>query len=208
MSVNTITVNTTPVNTTQASPTPTAAPITAPIVALVGLCGTGKSEACAYLESLGYNIIYFGGTVVGEVQRRGIAVNPENEKTVREELRATHGMAAMAHINLPKIRALLNETKLVAIDGLYSMGELDVLRSELGAALKLLAIHAPKALRYERLGQRPVRAMTPEQVDARDAFEVKNLDKAGPIALADAHVINDGDRAHLLLKLASAYQSL
>ena len=179
-----------------------------PIVALVGLCGTGKSEACAYLESLGYRIIYFGGTVVGEVQRRGMAVTPDNEKTVREELRATHGMAAMAHINLPKVQALLADGQCVAIDGLYSMGELDVLRSALGANLKLLAIHAPKALRYERLGKRPIRAMTRDQVDARDTFEVCNLDKAGPIALADAHVVNDGDRADLLNKLAAVYQGL
>jgi dephospho-CoA kinase len=179
-----------------------------PIIALVGLCGTGKSEACAFLESQGYTVIYFGGTVVGEVQRRGMDVNPANEKLVREELRATHGMAAMAHINLPKIQTLLAEGKDVAIDGLYSMGELEVLRSELGARLKLLAIHAPKALRYERLGKRAVRAMTPQQVDERDLFEVKNLDKAAPIALADAHVVNDGDRADLLVKLARAYAGL
>jgi dephospho-CoA kinase len=88
------------------------------------------------------------------------------------------------------------------------MGELDVLRTELGTRLKLLAIHAPKALRYERLGKRPVRAMTAQQVDERDMFEVNNLDKAAPIALADAHVVNDGDRAELLGKLAAAFVGL
>ncbi len=181
---------------------------TQPIIALVGLCGTGKSEACAFLESQGYTVIYFGGTVVGEVARRGLPVNPDNEKMVREELRATHGMAAMAHINLPKIRTLLEAGKSVAIDGLYSMGELDVLRQELGSALKLIAIHAPKALRYQRLGQRPVRPMTPQQVDARDMFEVQNLDKAAPIALADAHVVNDADKKALLSRLSDAYNSL
>jgi dephospho-CoA kinase len=135
-----------------------------------------------------------------------LAVNPANEKLVREQLREAHGMAAMAHINLPKIQALLREGKDVAIDGLYSMGELEVLRTELGTRLKLLAIHAPKTLRYERLGKRPVRAMTAQQVDERDAFEVNNLDKAGPIALADAHVVNDGDKAQLLAKLSQATQ--
>jgi dephospho-CoA kinase len=179
-----------------------------PIIALVGLCGTGKSEACAFLESKGYTIIYFGGTVVGEVQRRGMDVNPENEKAVREALRATHGMAAMAHINLPKVQALLGAGQAVAIDGLYSMGELDVLRSQFGTRLKLLAIHAPKALRYARLSQRPVRPMTAQQVDDRDLFEVKNLDKAGPIALADAHIVNDGDRAQLLNQLHKVFETL
>lgn len=179
-----------------------------PIIAMVGLCGTGKSEACAFLESQGYTVIYFGGTVVGEVLRRGLPVNPENEKTVREELRAAHGMAAMAHLNLPKINDLLAQGKAVAIDGLYSMGELEVLRATFGSSLKLLAIHAPKALRYERLGQRPVRPMTAAQVDARDLFEVQNLDKAAPIALADAHVVNDEGKNVLLAKLARVYQNL
>ena len=178
-----------------------------PIIALVGLCGTGKSEACAFLESKDYEVVYFGGTVVGEVKRRGLAVNPANEKAVREELRATHGMAAMAHINLPTIQAMLAAGKRVAIDGLYSMGELDVLRAAFGARLKLLAIHAPRALRYARLGARPVRPMSPQQVDERDSFEVQNLDKAAPIALADAHVVNDADRETLLRRLVLAYDT-
>jgi dephospho-CoA kinase len=176
-----------------------------PTIALVGLCGTGKSEACAFLESQGYTVIYFGGTVVAEVVRRGLPVNPSNEKAVREELRAVHGMAAMAHINLPKIQALRQAGRTVAIDGLYSMGELEVLRNELGATLKLLAIHAPKHLRYQRLGQRTVRPMTAQQVDERDLFEVQNLDKAAPIALADAHVVNDQGKDVLLNRLKAVH---
>lgn len=179
-----------------------------PIIALVGLCGTGKSEACAFLESQGYTVIYFGGTVVNEVVRRGLPVNPSNEKFVREALRASHGMAAMAHINLPKIQALLQEGHMVAIDGLYSMGELEVLRAKWGTALRLLAIHAPKHLRYQRLGQRTVRPMTAQQVDERDLFEVQNLDKAAPIALADVHVVNDEDKAVLLSRLEAAHREL
>ncbi len=179
-----------------------------PIIALVGLCGTGKSEACAYLESHGYTLIYFGGTVVEEVERRGLTVNPENEKLVREDLRSTYGMAAMAHINLPKIRALLLDEHAVAIDGLYSMGELEVLRHEFDDRLKLLAIHAPKTLRYQRLGKRPVRPMTQQQVDDRDLFEVRNLDKAAPIALADAHIVNDGDKTQLQSALSKNFDAL
>jgi dephospho-CoA kinase len=179
-----------------------------PIIALVGLCGTGKSEACTYLAAQGYTLIYFGGTVVEEVQRRGLSINPENERLVREELRKTYGMAAMAHINLPKINTLLSEGKAVAIDGLYSMGELDILRSELNERLQLLAIHAPKNLRYQRLKNRSIRPMTAQQVNERDTLEVLHLDKAGPIALADAHIVNDGDKNNLYAQLSKRFEEL
>ncbi|MEY3996801.1 MAG: hypothetical protein RL344_1144 [Pseudomonadota bacterium] len=183
-------------------------PYSLPIIALVGLCGTGKSEACAYLAAQGYTLIYFGGTVVEEVQRRGLSVNPENERLVREELRKTYGMAAMAHINLPKINTLLSEGKAIAIDGLYSMCELDMLRSELNERLQLLAIHAPKNLRYQRLKNRSIRPMTAQQVNERDTLEVLHLDKAGPIALADAHIVNDGDKNDLYVQLSKRFEEL
>jgi dephospho-CoA kinase len=165
----------------------------APMIALVGLCGTGKSEAGRVLESLGYEIVYFGGVVVDEVKRRGLAVNEANEKTVREELRATHGMAAMAIARLPHIQAMLAQGKKVAIDGLYSFAEYELLKSTFGERLKLIAMHTAKPLRYARMAQRPVRPLTASEVDARDFFEIKNLDKGGPIAIADAHVVNDAD---------------
>jgi dephospho-CoA kinase len=177
-----------------------------PVLALVGLCGTGKSEAGRVLESLGYELIYFGGVVVDEVKRRGMPVNEANEKTVREELRATHGMAAMAIMKLPQIQAMLAAGKKVAIDGLYSFAEYELLKSEMGERLKLIAMHSPKPLRYARMAARPVRPLTQADVDARDFFEIKNLDKGGPIAIADAHVVNDADTATFAQALRAAIE--
>jgi dephospho-CoA kinase len=179
-----------------------------PVIALVGLAGTGKSEAGRVLESLGYKIVYFGGAVLEEVQRRGLAVSPENEKAVREDLRVLHGMAAMAILKLPQIERLLAEGQKVAIDGLYSFAEYELLKHKLGSRLKLLAIHASRVLRYTRLAARPVRPLTPAEVDARDYFEIKNLDKGGPIAMADAHVINDSDANALAEQVCHALQML
>jgi dephospho-CoA kinase len=175
-----------------------------PVIALVGLCGTGKSEAGKVLEGLGYEIVYFGGVVVDEVRRRGLEVNQTNEKAVREELRATHGMAAMAVLKLPQLRAMLAQGKKTAIDGLYSFAEYELLKQAFGARLRLIALHTSKPLRYERMAQRPVRPLTAAEVDARDLFEIKNLDKGGPIAIADAHVVNDGDTQQLTQVLQQA----
>lgn len=177
-----------------------------PIIAVVGLCGTGKSEVCNYLVEKNYTVIYFGGTVIHEVKKRGLAVNPDNERFVREDLRKQYGMAAMAHINLPIIYQLLAEGKSVAIDGLYSTAELEILRANLGNQLQLLAIHSPKQLRYERLGKRLIRPMTVQQINDRDQLELLHLDKAIPIVLADAHIVNDRDKAYLYAQLNQTFQ--
>lgn len=178
------------------------------IIALVGLCGTGKSEVSHFLTQQGYETVYFGGVVMETLQAQGLEINPDNERRVREALRAEHGMAAMAILRQPKINELLAVGKKVAIDGLYSTAELDILKTAYGARLQLWAIHSPKALRYARLANRPHRPLTAAQVDERDYFEIKNLDKGGPIALADVHILNDGNRSVLQTRLAAAFAAL
>ncbi len=163
------------------------------ILAVVGLAGAGKSEAARLLvDSYGYRAVYFGGIVVGEVQRRGLPLQPASERAVREELRAAEGMDAIAARSIQPIREYLDGGENVVIDGLYSTAELARLRAEPGWDVVTLAVHAPRWLRKKRLRVRPVRPLTATEVDERDWFELRNLDKAPPIVLADLHVVNDG----------------
>jgi dephospho-CoA kinase len=168
-----------------------------PIIAVLGLSGTGKSEIATWLIEHGYQRVYFGGIVVGEVQRRGWDVNADNERVVREELREQHGMGAMAILSLPAIREHLERGERVVIDGLYSGAEREILLAEFDGSMVTLAVHSPLRLRKERLAQREVRPLKSDEVDARDDFEVRNLDKAVPIVLADLHVVNDTDLTSL-----------
>ena len=56
------------------------------IFAVVGLAGTGKSSVVQILyDLLRAPIVYFGGVVVSEVQRRGLEVTEATERQVREE---------------------------------------------------------------------------------------------------------------------------
>ena len=58
------------------------------IIALVGMSGTGKSEATNFLkDQFNFDLFYFGGIVLNEVKKRGLEINNENEKRVREDLR-------------------------------------------------------------------------------------------------------------------------
>lgn len=179
------------------------------IIAVVGLSGVGKSEATKFLvDKYGYSTVYFGGVVVNEVMRRGLPVIPENERAIREELRATEGMDVMAARSIEPICQQLSEHGRVAIDGLYSTAELALLRREFGTRLVTMAIHSPHWLRAERLENRKIRPLTLAQMDERDHFEITNLDKAPPIVLADLHVINDHTVESLAERIYSAVESI
>lgn len=165
------------------------------IIAAVGMAGSGKSVFCDAMAARGMPVVYFGGLVLEEVANRGLPPGAESERAVREDLRARHGMAAMAHLALPRLSQLRAENEHVGIDGLYSYSEYRALKQAFGADLALVAIVAPRALRYQRLSQRPKRALSPAEAIARDHAEIENLEKGGPIALADVYIPNDGNMA-------------
>ncbi|MGB7537420.1 MAG: AAA family ATPase [Anaerolineales bacterium] len=171
------------------------------IVALVGMCGSGKSVAGERLEQLGFARVYFGGLTIEEVKHRGLEVNEKNERAVREELRRTHGMGAFAVLSLPKIEALLGAGKRVLIDGLYSFSEYKILKEKYGDGLLVIAVFTPRALRYERLARREVRPLTMAEAVSRDYAEIENIEKGGPIALADYTIVNGGSREELIRQL-------
>jgi dephospho-CoA kinase len=162
------------------------------ILAIVGLCGTGKSVVTRYIEGK-YNLksIYFGGFVLEEVKNRGLEINSANEKLVREDLRQQFGPDVMAQKAHQRITSYLAGGENVIIDGLYSFSEYLYLREKFPRQLVVLSIHSSRRFRYQRLGRRKIRPLTPREVDERDFFEIKNIEKAGPIAAADYHIIND-----------------
>lgn len=170
------------------------------IIAVVGLCGSGKSEAVKFFTENGYSKVYFGEIVLEELKKRGLELNEKNEKFIREELRKKYGMGVMAQKSLDKIRELYKRGNVV-IESLYSWSEYKIIKSEFGDSFKLLAIHTSKPIRYKRLSERNIRPLTEEESIKRDISEIENIEKAGPIAFADYLVINDGTVEELREKL-------
>ncbi len=161
------------------------------VVAIVGMCGSGKSIASDYLENKGFTKIYFGGVTLDKLKEKNLDITPENEKMMREKLREDLGMGAFAKILLPKIKELSKDNNLV-LDGLYSWDEYEILSKELGNILKVIAIVTDKNIRYKRLETREVRPLTKKEAINRDLSEIKNIAKAPPIAYADYYILNNG----------------
>ncbi len=170
--------------------------------------GAGKSLCARHLEAKGYFQYRFGSIIVDEVSRRGWTLNPENERIVREELRANEGMDAIARRALPILKQALERQNCIVIDGLYSWSEYKTLRAELGGELTVAAIVSERALRYARLAERPERPLTTAEAERRDYQEIENLEKGGPIALADYFLINNGAPDDLLRALDALIERL
>lgn len=169
------------------------------LVAIVGLPGTGKSEAVSIFEEYGFKRVYFGGITIETLKERGMAINEANERQVREQLRTEHGMAAYAKLSIPKIDAGLKDGSVV-IDGMYSWEEFLLLKEKF-PNMEVLAIYSPPSIRYQRLAKRPVRPLTVDQARSRDIAQIEKLNQAGPIAMADSTVINTENLNDLIEKI-------
>lgn len=173
------------------------------LVCVCGLTGAGKSVVSDWLVNQGFQFLRFGQITLDLVKERGLAPTEENERPIREEVRKKHGMGAYAILNLPKIGKLL-ETGNVVGDGLYSWSEYKVLKERYQGRLVIIAVYAPPETRYERLAARKLdaadtkmrnRPATLEQAKSRDYAEIENIEKAGPISMADYTILNTSDIA-------------
>ncbi len=163
-----------------------------PILALVGMCGSGKSVACESFAARGWQQVYFGQVTMDELAARGLEKNEQNERSVREELRREHGPAAFAKLLIPTIDKKSTDGPTI-LDGLYSWSEYKVLKERYGSRLTVVAVIADRAVRYRRLTTRSLRPLTPQQAAGRDVAEIEKLEKGGPIAMADRFLLNNGD---------------
>ena len=160
------------------------------VVALVGMAGSGKSEVSRIFEGIGYQRVRFGDVTDEEVARRGLKLNEVNEKLVRESLRIEHGKAIYAKLSMLKIDMFLKSSHVI-VDGLYSWEEYLVLREKYANNLTLILVHSSPDARYGRLAKRSTRPLTRQEAVGRDAAEIENINKGGPIAMADHVIIND-----------------
>lgn len=172
------------------------------ILIFVGMSGSGKSTCVDYVQQTHPDLpeaLYFGGITVDEVKRRGLELNAANEKFVREDIRAKEGVDSHAKRISAKIDNLIKQghTRILA-DGLYSWSEYKFFKQKYGDSAVIVAVATPRGLRHARLQNRPVRPLTPEEVNIRDYSEIENLEKGGPIANADYTLVNDSttDKLH------------
>lgn len=164
------------------------------IIALVGMPGSGKSTAVSYLSEKGYPRVYFGGIVLDALVDAGLERTAENERYMREKLRNEEGEDFIAQRIIRQITNLIDAgQRQIVADGLYSWTEYKAMKRAFPGSLEVIALLAPRRVRHHRLANRPERPFTAEEAKLRDWNEIEELEKGGPIAMADYFVINDNN---------------
>jgi dephospho-CoA kinase len=169
------------------------------VVAIVGMAGSGKSEVARVFEAKGYSRVRFGDITDIELKKNNLEINEANERQFRELIRKKYGMAAYAILNQPRIDECLKTTDVVA-DGLYSWEEYLSFKSYYPGSFFVVAVVSCPKTRYIRLGARSVRPLTVEEAVSRDKSEIENLNKGGPISMADYTIMNEANLEYLKLQ--------
>jgi dephospho-CoA kinase len=187
------------------------------LICIAGMCGAGKSEVSDFFVNHGFSYIRFGQITLDEVKRRGLEPKEENEKPIREEFRKIHGQGAFAILNIPKFDEALKNGNVIG-DGLYSWDEYKILKEKYGDNLVIVAVYASPTTRYGRLEDRisrygadplmKYRSFSKEEAKSRDYAEIENIAKAGPIAMADFTLINEGSIEELKENLEKIYNKI
>ncbi|MBU0597954.1 AAA family ATPase [Patescibacteria group bacterium] len=170
------------------------------VVALVGMCGSGKSEVADCFIRADFDYLRLGQITLDEVKKRGLEPKEENERPIREGFRQQYGKAAFAILNFPKIDALLAKGENVICDGLYSWSEYKEFKKKYDKKFRVVSVFTPPEIRYQRLTNRrqkykddpkmKYRSFSFEEAKSRDYSEIENIEKGGPIAMADYTIVN------------------
>ena len=177
------------------------------IIAVVGMCGSGKTVAVDEFIKRGYKKIYFGEATFIKMKELGLEINEENERKVRESLRASGDKGIYAKIFLPEIEKLFKEGNVV-IESLYSWSEYKIVKEKFGENFKVLCIATDAPLRRARLKEREYRPMDEKTSLARDYAEIENIEKGGPIGIADHYILNNGTVEEFTNEVVSYIESL
>ena len=157
------------------------------VIGVVGMPGSGKSEAAAVARELDIPVVTMGDVIRNEAVERGLDPKTEHGR-VAKQLREEGGKAAIAHHSLPLIRDALDGGDVVLVDGIRSDAEVAVFEDEFGGDFTLVEVYAPFEVRRERIESRGRDASEDEGGESLEARDRRELG----FGMGDA--IEDADR--------------
>jgi len=163
------------------------------VIGVVGLPGSGKSEAAAVAGELGLPVVTMGDVIRAACRERGLDPATHHGQVARA-LRDEEGPGAIAERTLPRVREALEGYDTVLVDGIRSDVEVERFEAAFGEAFTLVSVEAPFETRAERLADRgrdAAEAEGGEGLRDRDEREL-GFGMGAAMDAADVVVENDG----------------
>jgi len=160
------------------------------VFAFTGMPGAGKSVAVEVAKKQNIPVLRMGDFIWEEVRRRGLPIDSGSVAEVAMQMRTDFGPGVWAEKTVDRLKSL--HTNVGVIDGVRSEAELEVFRHRLGDDFTLIAVHASRPTRFQRLLSRGRDDDIKDegQFIARDEREL-GWGLGRVIALADVMLVNE-----------------
>lgn len=175
------------------------------LIAIVGMNGSGKSESADFFKKKKIPVISFGDILNEKVDEMNLPQTEEIHRKMRNDIRKEYGFEGFAVLNINKIKKELDKNMMVVIDGMRSWEEYLYLKKQLpDVNVYILALHADKEIRYERIKNRKKRNKL--YGEDRDLHELIETHMGPAIAYADFLIKNNYSLEDLHDKLEHIYR--
>jgi len=164
------------------------------VIGLVGLPGSGKSEAAAVAAEQDVPVVTMGDVIRQACRDRGLDPATDHGE-VAKALREENGPGAIAERSLPIIEDALEDSDTVVVDGIRSDVEVDRFEDAFGDAFTLVSVEAPFETRAERLDLRGRDASADEGGESLEARDQRELDFGMGRAMDGADVTVENTRS-------------
>ena len=141
------------------------------VIGIVGLPGSGKSEAAAVAREADVPVITMGDVIRAACRERGLDPATHHGE-VAQALREENGPGAIAERSLPMIEEALADAETVVVEGIRSDAELERFEDAFGDAFTLVSVEAPFEVREERIDARERDDPDAESLRERDEREL------------------------------------
>jgi dephospho-CoA kinase len=160
------------------------------VIGIVGMPASGKGEFSRIAAEKGIPVVVMGDAIRKAVTAAGLPLTDENMGKVSSDLRARHGMGAIALITVPEVEA--TGAPVAVIDGIRGSAEVEIFREHFPSFL-LVGVKTSFETRLARLGSRG-RSDDPASADdlrRRDEREL-GWGLGDALAMADVFFENEG----------------
>ena len=177
------------------------------IIAIVGLPGSGKTDAAAFFQRKNLTVIPFGKTVNDYIDQRKLPHSEQVHKKIREEIRIKYGKEAIAILNIKKIKKSLKNNSIIVVEGMRSWEEYLYLKKEFPKVkLVIVCLFTDKDIRYRRISKRNNRSEL--YGEERDINEIIGINMGPTIAFADYLIKNNYSLKDFYDKLELTYRTI